>query len=86
MLDAALWPRIPRKSALPYRLLVLARSAGRGKDCCIRGGGSQTYWHLRVDSLEKAQAFYNSAAWKDLAPQRDKAVKTIRRYVVEPGN
>ncbi len=35
------------------------------------------------DSLEQAQAFYKSKAWMDLAPQRDKAVKTIRRYVVE---
>jgi uncharacterized protein (DUF1330 family) len=35
------------------------------------------------DSMEKAQAFYNSKAWNDLAPQRDKSVKTIRRYVVE---
>ena len=38
------------------------------------------------DSLEQAQAFYNSAAWKDLAPQRDKGVKLIRRYVVEAMN
>jgi uncharacterized protein (DUF1330 family) len=38
------------------------------------------------DSLEKAQAFYDSKAWKDLAPQRDKAVKTIRRYAVEAVN
>ena len=38
------------------------------------------------DSLEQAQAFYNSKAFKDLAPQRDKAVKTIRRYVVEAMN
>ena len=38
------------------------------------------------ESLEKAQEFYNSKAWKDLSPQRDKAVKTLRRYVVEAGN
>jgi uncharacterized protein (DUF1330 family) len=38
------------------------------------------------DSLEKAQAFYDSKAWKDLAPQRDKATKTIRRYAVEAIN
>ena len=31
------------------------------------------------DSLEQAQAFFSSQAWKDLEPQRDKAVKTIRR-------
>jgi uncharacterized protein (DUF1330 family) len=35
------------------------------------------------ESLEKAQAFMNSAAFKNLAPQRDKAVKTIRSYAIE---
>jgi uncharacterized protein (DUF1330 family) len=35
------------------------------------------------DSLDDALAFYKSKAWTDLAPQRDKAQKTIRRYVVE---
>jgi uncharacterized protein (DUF1330 family) len=38
------------------------------------------------DSLEKAEAFYKSKAWTDLAPDRDKAVKTIRRYAVEVAN
>jgi uncharacterized protein (DUF1330 family) len=35
------------------------------------------------DSLDDAVAFYKSKAWTDLAPQRDKTQKTIRRYVVE---
>jgi uncharacterized protein (DUF1330 family) len=38
------------------------------------------------ESLEKAQAFRNSAAYKNLAPQRDKAVKTTRSFVVEGAN
>jgi uncharacterized protein (DUF1330 family) len=38
------------------------------------------------DSLEKAEAFYKSKAWTDLTPERDKAVKTIRRYAVEVAN
>jgi uncharacterized protein (DUF1330 family) len=38
------------------------------------------------DSLEQAQAFYKSKAWLDLAPQREKADKTIRRYTVEAAN
>jgi uncharacterized protein (DUF1330 family) len=38
---------------------------------------------IEWDGLDKAQAFFDSAAFKDLAPQRDKAVKTIRRYAVE---
>jgi uncharacterized protein (DUF1330 family) len=35
------------------------------------------------DNLEKAQAFFKSKAWNDLAADRDKALKTIRRYAVE---
>ena len=47
--------------------------------------------HKRVgltewDSLEKAEAFFKSKAWTDLAPDRDKALKTIRRYGVEALN
>jgi uncharacterized protein (DUF1330 family) len=38
------------------------------------------------DSLEQAEAFYKSKAWNDLAPQRDKAQKVIRRYAVEVMN
>jgi hypothetical protein len=37
-------------------------------------------------SLDQAEAFYKSKAWLDLAPQRDKADKTIRRYTVEAAN
>jgi len=35
------------------------------------------------ESLEKAQAFINSAAFKNLAQRRNKAVKTIRVYAIE---
>lgn len=35
------------------------------------------------DSLEQAEAYQNSAAFKDLAPQRTKAIKIIRSYAVE---
>lgn len=38
------------------------------------------------ESLEKAQAFFKSKAWNDLGPDRDKALKTIRRYAVEVRN
>jgi uncharacterized protein (DUF1330 family) len=37
-------------------------------------------------NLDKAQAFYTSADWKRLAPQRDKAQKVIRQYVIENPN
>ena len=35
------------------------------------------------DSLDDAVAFYKSKAYTDLIPQRDKAVKFVRRFVVE---
>jgi uncharacterized protein (DUF1330 family) len=35
------------------------------------------------DSLDNAVAFYKSKAFTDLAPERDKTSKTIRRYAVE---
>jgi uncharacterized protein (DUF1330 family) len=35
------------------------------------------------ESLEKAQAWRNSAAWKELSPERDKAIKPVRAYVIE---
>jgi uncharacterized protein (DUF1330 family) len=39
------------------------------------------------DSLDQVQAYRNSAAFRNLAPQRDKAIKIIRAYTVEgPAN
>ena len=35
------------------------------------------------ESMEKAQAWRNSAAWKELSPQRDKVQKQIRSYAIE---
>jgi uncharacterized protein (DUF1330 family) len=35
------------------------------------------------DSIEQAQAFYKSKAYTDLVPQRDKAMKVNRVYLVE---
>jgi len=39
------------------------------------------------DSLEKAQAWYNSPERKALTPQREKAQKIVRQFLVEgPAN
>jgi len=38
------------------------------------------------DNLDKAQAFFKSKEWADMGPERDKALKTIRRYAVEQRN
>jgi hypothetical protein len=35
------------------------------------------------DNLGDAVAVYKSKAWADLAPERDKVIKVIRRYAVE---
>jgi uncharacterized protein (DUF1330 family) len=35
------------------------------------------------DNIDKAQAFFKSKEWADLGLERDKALKTVRRYVVE---
>jgi uncharacterized protein (DUF1330 family) len=35
------------------------------------------------DSVDDAVAFYKSKAYADLAPERDNAVKVVRRFVVE---
>ena len=65
-----------------------ARSLSRpgGRIVATEGAAPKRVGINEWDSLEQAQAFYNSKAYKDLAPQRDKAVKTIRRYIVEAGN
>jgi uncharacterized protein (DUF1330 family) len=38
------------------------------------------------DNLEQAQAFINSAVYKNIIPQRDKAEKVLRQYAVEAVN
>ena len=62
-------------------------NTGGGKMIAMEGAAAPkrvaiTEW----DSLEQAEAFYKSKAWNDLGPQRDKAQKTVRRYVVESTN
>jgi len=76
-------------------LVRTAQSAAGGRNFRTAGGkvvgleGAAPPKRVAIsewDSLEKAEAFYKSKAWNDLAPQREKAVKTIRRYVVEAAN
>jgi uncharacterized protein (DUF1330 family) len=42
-------------------------------------GVAMTEW----DSADDARAFFQSKAWKDLAPEGEKTARTIRRYIVE---
>jgi uncharacterized protein (DUF1330 family) len=59
------------------------RTAG-GRIVQIEGGAPPSSAALTEwTSVDDAVAFYKSKAWADLAPQRDKAVKVVRRYAVE---
>ncbi len=58
-------------------------NTGGGKIVAMEGTAPKRVAITEWDSLEQAEAFYKSKAWNDLAPQRDKALKTIRRYAVE---
>jgi uncharacterized protein (DUF1330 family) len=57
-----------------------------GKTVAFVGEAPKRVGIQEWESLEKAQAFRNSDAFKNLTPQRDKAVKTIRSYAVEVAN
>jgi uncharacterized protein (DUF1330 family) len=55
-----------------------------GRVVSIEGGAPpKNVALIEWDSLDDAVAFYKSKAWTDLAPQRDKSQKTLRRYVVK---
>jgi uncharacterized protein (DUF1330 family) len=55
-----------------------------GRVVSIEGGAPpKNVAIIEWDSLDDAVAFYKSKAWTDLASERDKSQKTIRRYVVE---
>jgi uncharacterized protein (DUF1330 family) len=60
-----------------------ALNTGGGKIVAMEGTPPARVAITEWQSLEKAEAFFKSKAWTDLAPERDKAVKTIRRYAVE---
>jgi len=56
---------------------------GGGRVIALEGSAPKRVAITEWDSAEQAQAFYNSKAFKDLDPERNKAIKTVRRYIVE---
>src|SRR6516164_8796501 len=71
-----------RKSIEAAHGRALRTAAGRVVQ--IEGGPApKSVGIVEWDSLDDAVAFYKSKAYTDLAPQRDKAVKVVRRFVVE---
>src|SRR3981189_1643353 len=59
---------------------------GGGTVTAMEGSPPQRVAITEWDSLEKAEAFFKSKVWTDLGPDRDKALKTVRRYAVEVRN
>ena len=54
-----------------------------GKIIAFVGEAPKRVGITEYESLEKAVAYRNSAAFKDLAAQLDKARKTVRAYAIE---
>jgi uncharacterized protein (DUF1330 family) len=79
-----------------YATKVLATQRAAGARPLNTGGGRITSLEgaappqrvaiTEFDSLEQAQAWNNSPARKNLLPERDKAERLVRAYVVEAVN
>src|SRR5262245_1047023 len=73
----------------PLIIAAIKAAGGRhfntagGKIVALEGEAPKRVAINEWDSLEQAQAFYNSAAAKNLEPQREKANRRIRYYAVE---
>lgn len=59
---------------------------GGGKIVAFVGEAPTNVAITEFDSLDQAEAWRNSAAYKDLSTQRDKAIKILRQYTVEATN
>src|SRR5262245_54649545 len=57
-----------------------------GKIVALIGDPPKRFGASEWESLEKAQAYYNSPERKALTPLRDKAFKTTRQFIVERPN
>ena len=54
-----------------------------GRTVGITGEPPKRVSIIEWDSVEQAQAFLNSTAYKSLAPQQEKAIRFTRAYIVE---
>ena len=81
--QAALWSAGPGRHQVSRRTQHF--TAG-GKVTSFCGDAPKTVAISEWDSLEQAQAWFNSPARKNLEPQRDKAIKIVRQYAVEAAN
>jgi uncharacterized protein (DUF1330 family) len=58
----------------------------KGKVVAFVGDPPKNVGITEFDSLDQAVAYRNSQAFKDLDPQRNKAIKIVRQYTVEAEN
>jgi uncharacterized protein (DUF1330 family) len=58
----------------------------KGKVVAFVGAPPKNVGITEFDSLDQAVAYRNSQAFKDLDPQRNKAIKIVRQYTVEAEN
>ena len=56
---------------------------GGGRVIALEGSAPPRVAIQEWKSADEAKTFYSSKAYTDLLPERDKAVKTIRRYIIE---
>ena len=56
---------------------------GGGRVIALEGSPPSRVAIQEWKSTDAAKTFYSSKAYTDLMPERDKAVKTIRRYILE---
>jgi uncharacterized protein (DUF1330 family) len=83
-LDAKLAAEVaPRVSKAQEAAGGVPFKTGGGKITAMEGTAPDRVAITEWPSLDKAEGFFKSKAWADLGPERDKALKTLRRYAVE---
>ena len=80
---AALAPYSPLAAAATKAAGAIRLASAGGKIVALVGDAPKRITITQWESVEKAQAYRDSEAYKNLAPQRDKAIKRIRAYIVE---
>ena len=84
VLDAKLTAEVaPKIAAAQSKAGGHNLKTGGGKITSMEGTAPDRVAITEWQSLAKAEDFFKSKAWTDLGPERDKALKTIRRYAVE---
>ena len=86
VLDAAALAVYVPLNAAAEKVAGARTIAPPGKPVTFVGQAPTRVSIVEFESLEKYQAFRNSDAFKNITPQRDKALKIVRSYVIEGAN